>query len=83
MIQYLNKKDIYGPFHTRAPVYLPHSAEVTSDKYTNMYVKFFFKSPNLAFFALNWWTKKLLMRVYKYREYILKTERHSRVPSLF
>jgi len=36
MIQYLNKKDIYGPFHTRASVYLPHSAEVTSDKYTNM-----------------------------------------------
>jgi len=36
MIQYLNKKDIYGPFHTRSSVYLPHSAEVTSDKYTNM-----------------------------------------------
>jgi len=36
MIQYLNKKDIYGPFHTRGGVYLPHSAEVTSDKYTNM-----------------------------------------------
>jgi len=36
MIQYLNKKDIYGPFHTRSTVYLPHSAEVTSDKYTNM-----------------------------------------------
>jgi len=36
MIQYLNKKDIYGPFHTRSSVYLPHTAEVTSDKYTNM-----------------------------------------------
>jgi len=36
MIQYLNKKDIYGPFHGRESVYLPHSAEVTSDKYTNM-----------------------------------------------
>jgi len=36
MIQYLNKKDIYGPFHSRDSVYLPHSAEVTSDKYTNM-----------------------------------------------
>ena len=36
MIQYLNKKEIYGPYHTRASVYLPHSAEVTSDKYTNM-----------------------------------------------
>jgi len=36
MIQYINKKDIYGPFHKREDVYLPHSAEVTSDKYTNM-----------------------------------------------
>merc|ERR1712223_192340 len=36
MIQYINKKDIYGPFMTRQDVYLPHSAEVTSDKYTNM-----------------------------------------------
>ena len=38
MIQYINKKDIYGPFMTRQDVYLPHSAEVTSDKYTNMSV---------------------------------------------
>merc|ERR1712106_53163 len=36
MIQYLNKKDTYGPFHKRTEVYLPHSAEVTSAKYTNM-----------------------------------------------
>ena len=36
MIQYINKKDIYGPFMKRQDVYLPHSAEVTSDKYTNM-----------------------------------------------
>merc|ERR1712200_86900 len=36
MIQYINKKDIYGPFHKRTDVYLPHRAEVTSDKYTNM-----------------------------------------------
>jgi len=36
MIQYINKKDIYGPFHKRTDVYLPHSAEVTSEKYTNM-----------------------------------------------
>merc|ERR1712179_245181 len=36
MIQYINKKDIYGPFMSRQEVYLPHSAEVTSDKYTNM-----------------------------------------------
>merc|ERR1719193_2342021 len=33
MIQYLNKKDIYGPFHSRDSVYLPHSAEVTSDQF--------------------------------------------------
>jgi len=36
MIQYLNKKDVYGPFHQRNSVYLPDSAEVTSDKFTNM-----------------------------------------------
>merc|ERR1711875_101037 len=36
MIQYINKKDIYGPFHKRTDVYLPNPAEVTSDKYTNM-----------------------------------------------
>jgi len=36
MIQYINKKDIYGPFMKRQDVYLPHSAEVTSDKFTNM-----------------------------------------------
>merc|ERR1712107_787976 len=29
-------KDIYGPFSKKADVYLPHSAEVTSAKYTNM-----------------------------------------------
>merc|ERR1719402_2083528 len=36
MIQYINKKDTYGPFHTREDVYLPEKAEVCSDKYTNM-----------------------------------------------
>merc|ERR1711874_693072 len=36
MIQYINKKEAYGPFMKRQDVYLPHSAEVTSDKYTNM-----------------------------------------------
>ena len=36
MIQYINKKDIYGPFMKRQDVYLPHAAEVTSDKFTNM-----------------------------------------------
>merc|ERR1712116_56918 len=27
MIQYINHKDIYGPFSKKADVYLPHSAE--------------------------------------------------------
>jgi len=36
MIQYINHKDIYGPFSKPADVYLPHTAEVTSAKYTNM-----------------------------------------------
>merc|ERR1712192_371306 len=36
MIQYINHKDIYGPFSKKADVCLPHSAEVTSAKYTNM-----------------------------------------------
>merc|ERR1711892_640200 len=36
MIQYINHKDTYGPFHTKADVYLPHTAEVRSNKYTNM-----------------------------------------------
>merc|ERR1712219_102996 len=34
MIQYINHKDIYGPFSKKADVYLPHSAEVTSAKHT-------------------------------------------------
>ena len=38
MIQYINHKDIYGPFSRKADVYLPHRAEVTSAKYTNMWV---------------------------------------------
>jgi len=36
MIQYINHKNIYGPFSKKADVYLPHGAEVTSAKYTNM-----------------------------------------------
>merc|ERR1712179_392024 len=36
MIQYINHKNIYGPFSRKADVYLPHGAEVTSAKYTNM-----------------------------------------------
>jgi len=60
MIQYLNKKDIYGPFHTRGGVYLPHSAEVTSDKYTNM--RYSDKSSakhNLDQFLQNAYTKQI------------------------
>merc|ERR1712115_337339 len=36
MIQYINHKDMYGPFHKKQDVYLPHTAEVRSNKYTNM-----------------------------------------------
>jgi len=36
MIQYLNHKDTYGPFYKKTEVYLPHTAEVSSNKYTNM-----------------------------------------------
>merc|ERR1712098_778449 len=36
MIQYINHKDMYGPFHKKCDVYLPHTAEVRSNKYTNM-----------------------------------------------
>merc|ERR1712060_781856 len=60
MIQYLNKKDIYGPFHTRGGVYLPHSAEVSSDKYTNM--RYSDKSSakhNLDQFLQNAYTKQI------------------------
>ncbi|XP_040578051.1 uncharacterized protein [Lepeophtheirus salmonis] len=36
MLQYINKKDIMGPFNKKQIIDLPRSAEVTSDKYTNM-----------------------------------------------
>eukprot|EP00096_Caligus_rogercresseyi_P013853 TRINITY_DN644_c0_g1_i1.p2 TRINITY_DN644_c0_g1~~TRINITY_DN644_c0_g1_i1.p2 ORF type:complete len:216 (-),score=87.39 TRINITY_DN644_c0_g1_i1:998-1645(-) len=36
MLQYINKKEIMGPFNKRTVVNLPQAAEVTSDKYTNM-----------------------------------------------
>merc|ERR1712059_94319 len=36
MIQYINHKNMYGPFSRKADVYLPHPAEVSSAKYTNM-----------------------------------------------
>merc|ERR1719206_1022966 len=47
MIQYINKKDIYGPFHKRTDVYLPHSAEVTSHiiirtRFFRLHLLFFF-----------------------------------------
>jgi len=39
MIQYLNTKDTYGPFHKRTSVYLPDRAEICSQKYSNMRYK--------------------------------------------
>merc|ERR1712130_345860 len=36
MIQYINHKDIYGPFSKKADVYLRPRMKVTSAKYTNM-----------------------------------------------
>jgi len=60
MIQYLNKKDIYGPFHKRTEVYLPHSAEVTSAKYTNMrYQDKSSAKHNLDDFLTNAYTKQI------------------------
>jgi hypothetical protein len=60
MIQYINKKDIYGPFHKRTEVYLPHSAEVTSDKYTNMrYQDKSSAKHNLDDFLTNAYTKQI------------------------
>jgi len=39
MIEYLNTKDIYGPYHKKTPVYMPDRAEVVSQKYSNMRYK--------------------------------------------
>ena len=36
MIHYIYQKEIEGPFHERRDVYLPHRAEVVSNKYSNM-----------------------------------------------
>jgi hypothetical protein len=36
MIEYINTKNIQGPFHERKEIYMPNQAEVTSDKFTNM-----------------------------------------------
>jgi hypothetical protein len=39
MLEYLNTKDTYGPYHKRTSVYLPERAEICSQKYTNMRYK--------------------------------------------
>jgi len=36
MIEYINTKNIQGPFHQRKEIYMPNQAEVQSDKFTNM-----------------------------------------------
>lgn len=60
MIQYINQKEIYGPFHQRKEVYLPHGAEVTSDKYTNMrYQDKSSSKHNLDEFLLNAYSKQI------------------------
>ena len=38
MIEYINTKGLQGVFHERKEIYMPERAEVTSDKYTNMWV---------------------------------------------
>jgi hypothetical protein len=60
MIQYINKKDVYGPFHTREDVYLPHRAEVCSDKYTNLrYNDKSCAAHNLNDFLVNAYSKQI------------------------
>jgi len=60
MIQYINKKDTYGPFHKREDVYLPEKAEVCSDKYTNMrYADKSCASYNLNDFLVNAYSKQI------------------------
>ena len=65
MIQYINKKDIYGPFMKRQDVYLPHSAEVTSDKFTNMWVNISFTQDDVilsdSHFNYNWWFDDVIL----------------------
>jgi hypothetical protein len=36
MIAYINSKNTQGPFFDRKPVVMPQSAEVVSNKYSNM-----------------------------------------------
>ena len=36
MIEYINSKNIQGPFFDRKPVQMPQGAEVVSNKYSNM-----------------------------------------------
>merc|ERR1719402_1017909 len=60
MIQYINRKDTYGPFHTREDVYLPEKAEVCSDKYTNMrHADKSCASYNLNDFLVNAYSKQI------------------------
>merc|ERR1711973_20225 len=60
MIQYINHKDMYGPFHKKCDVYLPHSAEVRSNKYTNMrYQDKSSAKHNLDEFLVNAYSKQI------------------------
>jgi len=60
MIQYINKKDLYGPFHSKEEVYLPDRAEVCSNKYTNMrYGDKSCASHNLDEFLVNAYSKQI------------------------
>ena len=43
MIEYINTKNIQGPYHEKKEIYMPNQAEVTSDKFTNMWVFYFAK----------------------------------------
>jgi len=60
MIQYINHKDMYGPFHKKCDVYLPHTAEVRSNKYTNMrYQDKSSAKHNLDDFLVNAYSKQI------------------------
>jgi len=60
MIQYLNHKDTYGPFFKKTEVYLPHTAEVSSNKYTNMrYQDKSSAKHNLDDFLVNAYSKQI------------------------
>ena len=38
MLHYIYEKEAEGPFHTRRDVQMPHKAEISSNKYSNMWV---------------------------------------------